>query len=95
MNPYSVILKPIVSEKSNDLREAEGKYVFAVNRDASKKDIQLAVKRMWDVEVKSVRTMISRGKIKRRGHQLCVPKSSKKAIITLAEGAKLPIFEDQ
>ena len=95
MNPYNVILKPIVSEKSNDLREADGKYVFTVNREASKKDIHLAVKKMWDVEVKSVRTMVSRGKIKRRGHQLCAPKLTKKAIITLAAGAKLPIFEDQ
>ena len=95
MNPYNVILKPILSEKSNDLREEQKQYVFLINREANKKDVALAVKKMWDVQVKSVRTMITRDKIKRRGHQLSKPKTTKKAIVTLVEGGKLPIFEDQ
>lgn len=94
MQPYSVIVKPVLSEKSNELREAQGKYIFEVRKEATKKDIQKAVLKLWDAEVTSVQTNIRRGKIKRRGMNLSKPVSKKFAYVTLAEGAKLPIFED-
>lgn len=95
MHPFNVIVRPVLSEKSNDLRETGGKYVFIIRREASKQDVKKAVKAMWDVEVKSVRTLVQRGKIKRRGANLSKPVKTKKAFVTLAEGAKLPLFEDQ
>ncbi len=95
MHPYSVIVKPIVSEKSNDLREASGKYTFEVRAEATKKDVKNAVAKMWGVKVKTVTTAIRRDKVKRRGAFLSKPGLSKRAIITLESGQKLPLFEDQ
>jgi large subunit ribosomal protein L23 len=94
MHPYNVIVKPVLSEKSNDLRENDGKYAFIVRREATKQDVKKAVAAMWDVEVKSVRTLVQRGKIKRRGMNLSKPVKTKKAFVTLAGDAKLPLFED-
>lgn len=90
MHPYSVIQKPILSEKSNDLREREGKYSFIVKRDATKDDVKKAVSMIWGVEVVDVRTMVQRGKVKRRGMNMSKTSNFKKAIVKLAEGAKLP-----
>ena len=95
MHPYNVIIKPIISEKSNDLREAGNQVSFLVRREAKKADIRKAVVKLWDVKVESVNTMIKRDKIKRRGANLSKPGKSKKAVVTLAKGEKLPIFEDQ
>ena len=95
MHPYSVIEKPILSEKSNDLREREGKYSFIVKRDATKDDVKKAVSMIWGVEVVDVRTMIQRGKVKRRGMNMSKTSNFKKAIVKLAEGAKLPLFDEQ
>ena len=95
MHPYSVIEKPILSEKSNDLREREGKYSFVVKRDATKDDVKKAVSMIWGVEVVDVHTMIQRGKVKRRGMNMSKTSNFKKAIVKLAEGAKLPLFDEQ
>ena len=95
MHPYSVIIKPAVSEKSNDLREDEGKYTFIVRMSATKKDVSQAVKKIWGVDTVKVATNIRRGKIKRRGTQLTVPKKTKRAVVTLKKGEKLPLFEEQ
>lgn len=95
MQPYSVIVKPLLSEKSNDLREDINQYTFIVRRDATKDDVKNAIAKIWDAKVKTVRTMVTRGKIKRRGTNFSKPVSTKKAIVTLADGAKLPLFEDQ
>lgn len=95
MNRYSVIVKAIITEKSNDLREKEGKYTFEVRMAASKEDIKKAVSEMWKVEVASVTTAIRRGKTRRRGRHLVKPKLSKRAIVSLKNGAKLPLFEEQ
>ena len=51
MHPYSVIEKPILSEKSNDLREREGKYSFVVKRDATKDDVKKAGGKMQEGQV--------------------------------------------
>lgn len=95
MHPFNVIIKPLLSEKSNELRENEGKYTFVIRREATKDDVKKAVSKLWDVDVEAVKTMITRGKIKRRGSNFSKPTKTKKAIVTLAKGAKLPLFEDQ
>lgn len=95
MHPYSVILRPILSEKSNQMREAENKYVFEVKKEATKEEILLAVKKLWNVDAQKVTTLLRRGKEKRRGTQVVAPCLSKRAYVTLAQGQKLPLFEDQ
>ena len=50
---------------------------------------------IWGVEVVDVHTMIQRGKVKRRGMNMSKTSNFKKAIVKLAEGAKLPLFDEQ
>ena len=95
VHPYSVIVKPVVSEKSTDLREELGLYVFEVRKESTKKDIAKAVSVTWDVKVEKVRTLLLRSKIKRRGAHFSKPRKVKRAYVTLEKGAKLPLFEDQ
>lgn len=95
MHPFNVIVRPILSEKSNELREAAGQYVFEVKREATKQDVSRAVNKMWNVDVKKVTTLVRRGKVKRRGSRVAKHSNIKHAYVTLAKGQKLPLFEDQ
>ena len=95
MNPYNVLVRPILSEKSNKVREKSGKYTFEVQLKATKVDIASAVTKLYDVKVDTVRTCITRDRSKRRGAQVLLPKKTKKAVVTLVDGAKIPLFEDQ
>lgn len=95
MNPFHVIVRPVLSEKSNGVRETENKFTFIVKKEATKDDVKKAVAALWDVKVTKVHTLLQRGKMKRRGQRYVQTGLTKKAVVTLAEGAKLPIFEDQ
>ena len=95
MNPYDVLVRPLLSEKSNRERENSNKYTFEIRPDAGKKDVRLAIEKMFDVKVDSVTTAITRGKFKRRGAYISKrPGKAKKAIVTLVGDAKIPLFED-
>ena len=94
MNPYSVLVKPMLSEKSNKAREASNKYSFEVSLKANKTDVKKAVEKMFDVKVTAVTTAVSRGKVKRRGNNVVKLPNTKKAVVTLAEGAKISLFDD-
>ncbi len=95
MNLYNVLVKPVLSEKSNAARENGGKYTFEVALKSTKEDVQRAVEKIYGVKVVGVQTMVTRGKIRRRGVHLSLDSKSKKAVVTLTAGAKLPLFEDQ
>ena len=62
MNPYEVIKKPIVSEKSTDHRDQHNKYTFVVARQSTKTEIRTAIEKTFDVSVDAVRTSIVKGK---------------------------------
>jgi large subunit ribosomal protein L23 len=95
MNVFDVLERPILSEKSHDVRDKFNKYSFVVSKTASKQDVKLAVERLYDVKVENVRTLIVRGKYRRRGMYAGKPQNFKKALVTLKQGEKLPLFEDQ
>ena len=57
-----IIRKPVVTEKSNKMRESENRYVFSVEPTANKRQIKLAVEKLFEVKVVDVRTAIYRGK---------------------------------
>ncbi len=92
MDPRQVILEPVVSEKSYALM-ADGKYTFRVDDRAHKTQIRRAVEEIFDVGVVEVRTIKVRPKPKRRGLHSGTTRSWKKAIVRLAPGDRIELFE--
>ena len=92
MNSSEVLKRPVVTEKST-LFQDMGRYVFEVAPKATKHDIKNAVEETFDVKVLKVNTMNVRGKGKRFGPRVAVRPSWKKAIVKLAPGDTITIFE--
>ena len=92
MDARSIILEPVVSEKSYALM-AEGKYTFRVNDRAHKTQISNAIQQIFDVKVVGVRTSRVRSKPKRRGLHRGKTRAWKKAIVELAPGDQIELFE--
>ncbi len=92
MNDYQVIIRPLITEKNTMLMEMN-KYCFQVARRATKPQIKRAVENIFNVAVVDVHTMNIRGKKKRRGREFGYTADWKKAIVTLAEGDYLDLFE--
>ena len=92
MDVRSVIIEPVVSEKSYALM-ADGKYTFRVDDRAHKTQIAAAVEEVFEVSVVAVRTATGRTKPKRRGLPRGRTRSWKKAIVQLAPGDRIELFE--
>jgi large subunit ribosomal protein L23 len=92
MDPRNVIIRPVVSEKSYALI-AEGKYTFRVNDRAHKTQIAAAVEEIFDVPVAAVRTSKVRAKPKRRGVSVGKTRAWKKAVVQLAPGEQIELFQ--
>lgn len=86
-----VIIRPLVSEASNDAM-ALNKYTFVVARDAGKIEIRRAIEEIFKVRVTGVNTMRQPGKERRFGVHVGVRPSWKKAIVTVAQGQTIEIF---
>lgn len=93
-DPRDVILAPVVSEKSYSLLD-QNSYTFVVHPDANKTEIRQAVETIWGVRVLSVNTLNRKGKLKRFRFVQGRRPNSKRAIVKLAEGDKIEIFETQ
>ncbi len=93
MDLYSVIRKPLVTEKSTIARDDANKYIFEVDRRANKIEIEKAVEKIFKVKVVSVRTMNVEGKKKRLGRIVGKKSDRKKAVVTLAPGQSIEVFE--
>jgi large subunit ribosomal protein L23 len=90
MNPYEIIKRPVVSEKSMHLQNKLGQYTFQVHQDANKQQIKEAVEALFKVTVTSITTMNVRGKSRRvRGREPGLTSAWKKAIVSLADGQKI------
>jgi large subunit ribosomal protein L23 len=94
VNPRSVIIRPIVSEKSYALLGAN-KYTFRVHEDAHKTQIRQAVEQIWGVRVLEVRTMSVKSKPKRRGTTFGRTREWKKAVVELHPEDTIELFEGQ
>jgi large subunit ribosomal protein L23 len=92
MDARQVIIRPIVSEKSYALI-AQNKYTFRVHPNAHKTQIRAAVEEIFDVAVAEVKTMTVRSKPKRRGYTSGKTRGWKKAIVRLAPGDRIELFE--
>lgn len=92
MDPRQVIIRPVVSEKSYALM-ADGKYTFRVHDRAHKTQIAKAIEEVFGVRVRSVWTSKVNSKPKRRGLHSGKSRSWKKAIVQLAPGERIELFE--
>ena len=92
MNAHQIILRPLITEKNTNLMVLN-KYCFEVDRSASKTQVKHAIEEIFNVTVMSVHTMNLRGKRRRRGMRYGYTGDWKKAIVTLAEGDLIELFE--
>ena len=95
MNPYKVIIRPIDTEKTRYQASELGQYVFEVNRGTNKIEVKRAIETIFGVKVVAVNVMNVPAKAQgRRGRRRVVRRPGwKKAVITLAEGQRLDVFE--
>ena len=89
-----VIHRPLITERGSELREKYNKYFFQVEPAANKHEIKRAVELYFGVKVESVRTMNMRGKYKRLGRFTGKRADWKKAVVTLAEGDVIDVFDN-
>lgn len=87
-----ILIRPVSSEKATNLREQD-KYVFVVHPDATKTQIKEAVRKLFNVKVVSCTTMNVSGKEKRLRGRPGLTSSYKKAIVRLAKGETIKVFE--
>lgn len=94
MNIHDVILRPVITEKGHDKREAENTLCFAVERDANKVQIKAAVEKLFKVKVDDVRTVNHTGKLRRQGRFMGYRPDWKKAYVKLKPGQKMPEYTE-
>jgi large subunit ribosomal protein L23 len=92
LHPFQVIVRPLITEKATILA-GDHKYAFEVDRRANKNQIREAVQKSFNVRVLKVNTMNVRGKARRMGRRVTHTRNWKKALVTLAEGDTIQIFE--
>jgi large subunit ribosomal protein L23 len=95
INPYAVIVRPLVTEKSTALAMAN-KYIFEVDMRANKPQIKNAVQTAFDVTVTDVNVMVMKAKPRgnrRTGRKVTYGNDWKKAVVTLTAGDKIELFE--
>lgn len=92
MSPDQIVIEPILTEKSNELRE-DGVYTFRVNAHANKIQIKAAVSALFDVHAIECRVINVKSKPKRTRMAAGRTATWKKAVVRLAEGERIAVFE--
>jgi len=91
-DPRDIIIRPVISEKTYGLLD-ENKYTFIVDPRANKTQIKQAIEGIFDVKVLGVNTMNRPGKRKRRGLIIGKRPDTKRAIVTVAPGDEIELFD--
>ena len=89
---YAILKRPLITEKSTLMQE-DGRYVFEVAKTATKLEIKEAVQESFGVTVIKVNTMNVKGKMKRFGPRFSQKRSWKKAVVSVAPGDSITLFE--
>ena len=92
MDPYQIILEPVVTEKAFGA-SGEKKYVFKVHKDATKVDVRSAVAKIFKVKVIDVNTVNVKGKTRMLGNKVGRTSSYKKAYVTISKDQKIEELE--
>lgn len=93
MNPYDIIKRPLITEKTSIQKEDYNQMSFEVDRKANRVEIKRAVENVFKVNVDTVRTMQVKGKTKQRGRIVGKRRNWKKAVVKLMPGERIDFFE--
>jgi len=88
-DPHKIIIRPVITEKSTQLKDSDRVICFEVARGANKIEIKRAIELLFKTKVSSVRTQTKTGKVRRVGRNLGKTKDWKKAYVKLREGEKM------
>lgn len=91
MHDYDVVIRPIMTEKTDVMADDNNQYVFEVMRKANKRQVKAAIEKIFEVDVVDVRTMVVPGKSRRWGRIIRKTPSWKKAIVTLNAGDTIDV----
>jgi large subunit ribosomal protein L23 len=98
MRKLKILIRPLYTEKIAKLQDEENKYAFEVDRESNKIEIRKEIENRFEVKVSKIQTMVVRGKMRqqmtRAGRFYGRRPDWKKAIVTLAEGEKIDLFEN-
>ena len=89
---HEILVRPIITEKNTMLND-QGKYTFEVLQDANKIEIKRAVEETFKVKVTTVNTLKVPGKMRRFGQKAGMTRVWKKAVVTLAAGERIELFQ--
>ncbi len=92
LDPYQVVVRPLITEKATHLSERHNAYTFEVNPLATKTEIKAAVESLFNVKVLDVRTQNRRGKLRRYRAKLGRMRNWKKAIVSLHEEFRIDFY---
>jgi large subunit ribosomal protein L23 len=92
MDHTSVIIRPLVTEKSTRLQHSQNTYAFEVHREANKHQIKDAVEKLYSVKVADVRTMNRKGKPRRTRYRMTNTGEWKRAVVVLAGDSRIELF---
>jgi large subunit ribosomal protein L23 len=90
---YSIIRRPLITEKTTRQKESHNQYAFEVDRRANKIEIKKAVEQLFRVKVNRVNVTRVHGKVKRLGKNVGKRSDWKKALVSLEEGQRIDFFE--
>jgi large subunit ribosomal protein L23 len=93
MHKYDVLIRPVITEKSDRLSDSGNQVIFQVRKEANKRQVAEAVEAVFKVKVTDVHTMVMPGKTRRWGRHITKTPRWKKAVITLAPGDKIDLIE--
>jgi large subunit ribosomal protein L23 len=89
---HNIVIKPLVTEQGMHFATKHNAYSFEVNKKANKAQIRSAVQRLYSVKVIDVRTSHRKGKVRRKGANVGVTRSWKKAVVVLHEDYHIDLF---
>ena len=92
LTAHQILVRPIVTEKNTALSDV-GKYCFEVALSSNKIEIKKAVEEVFSVSVTGVNIIKVHGKVRRTGRHSGITRSWKKAVVTLAPGQQIELFQ--
>ena len=92
-NAHDIIRRPVITEKASEATERHNKVTFSIDLSTTKPEVKAAVEKVFSVKVEKVNILNVKSKPKRTGRILGRKPGYKKAVVTLAEGSNIEVFD--